>query len=182
MKTLDMKWLGVAFVLLGLLTACSGGAGDDLQGWMDSVANDQRGKIPPLPKIKVYVPLAYTAASQMDPFDNAKLEPDVKGYAQGKGAPDFEAREARNNIMERYPLESMTMIGYLNINNQPMAAVLFDGITKQVKVNDWIGMDFGRVVKVTDQEVELEETIQDASGDWVVRSNSLQLQAGEGGK
>jgi type IV pilus assembly protein PilP len=60
--------------------------------------------------------------------------------------------------------------------------VLFDGITKQVKVNDWIGMDFGRVVKVTDQEVELEEKVQDSGGDWVVRSNSLQLQAGEGGK
>jgi type IV pilus assembly protein PilP len=181
MKTLDIKWLGVAFVSLSLLTACSGES-DDLRSWMDSVANEQRGKIPPLPKIKVYVPLAYTAASQMDPFDIAKLEPDVKGYAQGKGAPDFEAREARNNIMERYPLESMRMIGYLDINNQPMAAVSFDGMTKQVKVNDWIGMDFGRVVKVTDQEVELEETIQDAGGDWVVRSNSLQLQSGEGGR
>ncbi|MDR1646710.1 MAG: pilus assembly protein PilP [Zoogloeaceae bacterium] len=182
MKMRNMKRLGVVFMALGLLTACGGGS-DDLQSWMDSVANDQRGKIPPLPKVKVYVPLAYTAAAQIDPFDNTKLEPEVKGgYAQGKGAPNFDAREARNNIMERYPLESMTMIGYLDINNQPMAVISFDGMAKQVKLGDWIGMDFGRVVRVTDQEIELEETTQDANGDWVMRSNSLQLQAGEGGK
>jgi len=172
----------VAALSTFLLSACGEEHGD-LQAWMDSVGNESRGKIPPLPAIKAYVPVSYEAASEMDPFDTAKLEPEAKGGGFGgdrPGAPDFEAREARNNIMERYPLEAMRMIGFLKIENQPMAAIFVDRITKQVKVGDWVGLDFGRVLKVTDQEVELEETIQDSNGDWSKRTNSLQMQAGGG--
>ncbi|MDR2165812.1 MAG: pilus assembly protein PilP [Zoogloeaceae bacterium] len=177
-----VKTFCVVFAALCFLSACGDGEHEDLQAWIDSVGNDQRGKIPPLPKIRTYVPVTYSVSSSLDPFDDAKLEPDIKGgYAQGKGAPDFDAREARNNILERYSLENMRMIGYLNINNQPMAVVFVDQLTKQVKVGDWIGLDFGRVLRVTDQEVELEETIQNADGDWSTRNNSLQLQTGEGG-
>lgn len=176
-----IRTLLVAALSACLLSACGEEHGD-LQEWMNSVGNERRGKIDPLPPIKAYLPTSYKAASQMDPFDNAKLEPETKNmYGVGPGAPNFDEREARNNIMERYPLEAMRMIGYLKIENQPMAVVFVDRITKQVKVGDWIGLDFGKVLKVTDQEVELEETIQDSNGDWNTRTNSLQMQAGEGG-
>jgi len=176
-----VKALLVVALSACLLSACGEEHGD-LQSWMESVGQSQRGKIPPLPAIKPYSPVSYDVASKMDPFDMAKLEPDDKTiYGQGEGAPDFDAREARNNVMERYPLEAMHMIGYLKIENQPMAAIFVDRITKQVKVGDWIGLDFGQVKKVTDQEVELEETLQDSNGKWNKRTNSLQMQAGKGG-
>ena len=54
------------------------------------------------------------------------------------------------------------MIGYLNVNKQPMAVIQVEDKVKQVKVGDYMGLDFGMVTKVTDQEVELRELIQDS--------------------
>lgn len=88
----------------------------------------------------------------------------------------------RNSIMEKYPLESMHMIGFMNINKKPMAAVQVDQLVKQVKVGDYIGLDFGVITKITEQEIEIREVVEDSSGDWSERMNTLQLQAKEGSK
>ncbi len=88
----------------------------------------------------------------------------------------------RNSIMEKYPLESMRMIGFMNINKQPMAAIQVDQLVKQVKVGDYIGLDFGVITKITEQEIEIREVVEDSSGDWSERMNTLQLQAKEGSK
>jgi type IV pilus assembly protein PilP len=53
-------------------------------------------------------------------------------------------------------------------------------LVKQVKVGEYIGFDFGLVTKITDQEVELQEQIQDSDGECSERVNTLQLQAKEG--
>ncbi len=88
----------------------------------------------------------------------------------------------RNSVMEKYPLESMHMIGFMNINKNPMAAVQVDQLVKQVKVGDYIGLDFGVITKITEQEIEIREVVEDSSGDWSERMNTLQLQAKEGSK
>jgi type IV pilus assembly protein PilP len=169
--------------MLLALAGCGGDAHEDLQEWMREASKDMRGKIPPLPQIKPYEPVPYTAEGKLDPFNPAKIEPEAKGrHAGGKGGPDFEARELRNNILEKYPLESMHMIGYMNINNKPMAAIQVDQIIKQVKVGDYIGLDFGVITKITENEITIREFVEDSSGDWSERQNTLQLQAKEGSK
>ena len=167
-------------VLAMFLTACGGGEHEDLRAWMTEASKDLRGKIPPLPEIKPYEPVPYTAEAMLDPFNSGKIEPESKGRRGGGQGPDFEARELRNNIMEKYPLESMKMIGFMNINNTPMAAVQVDQLVKQVKVGDYIGLDFGVITRITDQAVEIKEMIEDSTGEWSERMNTLQLQAQEG--
>ena len=53
---------------------------------------------------------------------------------------------------------------------------------KQVKLGDYIGLDFGMVTKISDKEIELRELVQDAAGDWSERKSSLYLQSKEGSK
>ena len=74
------------------------------------------------------------------------------------------------------------MIGYLNVNKQPLAVIQVDDKVKQIKVGDYIGLDFGMVTKITDKDVELRELIQDSAGDWSERKSSLYLQSKEGSK
>lgn len=167
----------VALLALGLV-ACGD---DDLRAWMSSVSNESKGRIPPLPKVKVYQPVAYNVEDKLDPFSEARIEPKGDGpvtVGDDPNKPDFEARDLRNNILEKYPLETMQMIGYLNINRQPMGAVKLDPtLVKQVKVGDWIGQDFGRVTKVTEQEIEIKEVVEDPSSkEWNERVNTLRLQ------
>jgi len=176
----------VFLFLCALLGACSGGDHEDLRQWMSDNSKDLRGNVPKLPEVLPYQPVPYDVESLLDPFKPNKIEPESKyKQASGKGGafqPDFEARELRNSLLEKYPLESLKMIGYLNVNTRPMAAVQVEDKVKQVKVGDYIGLDFGMVTKISDKEVELRELIQDSAGDWSERKSSLYLQSTEGSK
>lgn len=168
-----------------LLAACSGGEHEDIKQWMKENTKDLRGNVQPLPKVVPYQPVPYLSEKLMEPFASAKLEPENRqgeGSAKGKNRPDFEARNERNNLLEKFPLESISMIGYLNVNHQPMAVVTVDKHVRQVKKGDYIGQDFGFIVEITDQQIILKELVQDSAGDWNERTSTLQLQAKEGSK
>jgi type IV pilus assembly protein PilP len=172
--------------LCGALGACGGGDHEELRQWMVDSTKDMRGNIPKLPEVKPYEPVAYEVEGIVDPFKASKIEPESRSR-QGQGTaggfqPDFEARELRNSLLEKYPVESLQMIGYLNVNRQPIAAIQVDGKVKQVKVGDYVGLDFGMVTKITEHEVVLRELIQDSAGDWSERTSSLYLQGKEGSK
>ena len=47
-------------------------------------------------------------------------------------------------------------------------------------MGDYIGLDFGMVTQVTENEVKLRELIQDSAGEWTERQSSLHLQTTEG--
>ncbi|UCV11913.1 pilus assembly protein PilP [Dechloromonas denitrificans] len=147
---------------------------------------DLRGNVAKLPEVLPYQPVPYDVESILDPFKPGKIEPESKyKQASGKGGafqPDFEARELRNSLLEKYPLESLKMIGYMNVNKRPMAVILVDEKIKQVKVGDYIGLDFGMVTQISDKEIELRELIQDSAGDWSERKSSLYLQSTEGSR
>ena len=168
------------------LGACSGGDHEDLKQWMAENTKDLRGSIPKLPEVKPYEPVPYDVEAMLDPFKANKIEPESK-YKQGAGKgsafqPDFEARELRNSLLERYPVESLKMIGYLNVNKQPIAVIQVDDKVKQVKVGEYVGLDFGMVTQISDSEIVLRELIQDSAGDWSERKSSLYLQGKEGSK
>lgn len=172
--------------LCGALGACSGGDHQDMKQWMAENTKDMRGNVPKLPEVQPYQPVPYEVEGALDPFKPGKIEPDAK-YKQGGGKagafqPDFDAREIRNSLLEKYPIESLKMIGYLNVNNRPMAVIQVEDKVKQIKVGDYIGLDFGMVTQVRDTEVELRELIQDSAGDWSERKSSLYLQSKEGSK
>lgn len=175
----------IVIALGGALAACSGGDHEDLRQWMQESAKDLRGNIPKLPEVTPYVPVPYDAEAMLDPFRPNKIEPEAKQRQGGKGGafqPDFEAREVRNSLLEKYPLESLKMIGYLNVNNRPIAVIQAEQNVKQVKVGEYMGLDFGMVTRITDTEVTLRELVQDSAGDWSERSSSLYLQGKEGSK
>lgn len=182
MKNFSYRLLGLTVLLLA---GCGTAEHQDLRQWMAENTKDMRGKIPPLPEVLVYQPAPYEAEGQLDPFRPGKIQPDAadrRGEGKtGKFQPDFEAREQRNSPLERYPLESLTMIGRLVLNNQTMAVIKFDDKVQQVKVGDYMGLDFGLVTQIQDNELKLRELIQNSDGEWEQRDSSLMLQTTEGG-
>lgn len=175
----------IPVLMSGALLAC-GGDHEDLRQWMAESTKDLRGHVPKLPEVKPYEAVPYDVEGMVDPFKASKIEPESK-YKQvaGKGGafqPDFEAREIRNSLLEKYPLESLKMIGYMNVNKRPIAVIQVEDKVKQVKVGDYVGLDFGVVTQITDMEVQLRELIQDSAGDWSERKSSLLLQSKEGSK
>ncbi|MCL2524731.1 MAG: pilus assembly protein PilP [Betaproteobacteria bacterium] len=165
--------------LCALLGACSGEEQAELRQWMADNSANLRGNVPPIPEVTPYEPVPYDVDGSVDPFKPEKLEPVSKQKATGEG-PDFDARELRNSLLEKYPLESLKMIGYMNVNNQPLAVIQVDDKIKQIRAGDYLGLDFGMVTRITDKEIQLRELIQDSAGDWGERESSLYLQSKEG--
>lgn len=171
--------------LCGILAACAGGDHEDLRQWIQENAKDLRGNIPKLPEVKPYEPVAYNGGILLDPFNSGKIEPESKGQLRsGKNGlePDFEARALRNGLLEKYPLESLKMIGYLDINRRSVAVIQAEQQVRQVKVGEYIGLDFGMVTQISDREVKIRELIEDPAGGWSERGGSLYLQGKEGDK
>lgn len=176
------KTILLAACCVTALAACAGSDHEDLRQWMAESTKDMRGNVPKLPEVKPYEPVPYTVEGMLDPFKPAKIEPESRYKNGGKGGPDFEARELRNSLMEKYPLESLKMIGYLNVNKRPMAVIQVEDKVKQVKVGDYMGLDFGLVTRISETEVQLRELVQDSAGDWSERKSSLLLQSKEESK
>lgn len=178
-----MKWILSAVLGALMLSACGGGGHDEIEQWIVANTKDLRGNIPKLPPVIPYQPVPYQPDG-MEPFSAAKIEPESRQRqsAQGKGGfqPNFEARELRNSLLEKYPLESIKMIGVLNVNHQQLAVLQIDQHVKQVKVGDYVGQDFGIVMQISDREVTLRELVQDSTGDWSERTSALHLQSKEG--
>jgi len=80
--------------------------------------------------------------------------------------------------LEAFPLDSMAMVGSLMKAGKPTALLKVDNLLYQVSVGDYLGQNYGRIKNITETTVQLREIVQDATGDWVERTASLELQEG----
>jgi type IV pilus assembly protein PilP len=67
------------------------------------------------------------------------------------------------------------MVGSINKVGQPYALLRVEGLLYQVKVGDYMGQNYGRVLRIAEAELVLREVVQDAAGEWIERNSTLQL-------
>ena len=173
-----MKKIPVALMCL-VLVACTGGDNQDLRQWMSEAGKDIKGKIPPLPEVKPYEPVAYDAGNLLDPFKPAKIGPEQKKNAGGGVQPDM---DRPREPLEAYPLESLKYVGVMSKKSVSYAIIQVDSALYQVRVGNYMGQNFGVITKVAESEVTLKELTQDSAGDWVEKTSALLLQSQEGKK
>lgn len=169
----------VLVIVLGLfLVACGGGEYQDLKEELKKLTEGMRGKVPPLPVVKPYEPVAYKAFDLPDPFSAAKIELVTKAASAGGGLkPDLNRPK---EPLEAFPLESVRVVGMLQQGKQAYALVKADASVYRVKVGNYMGQNFGLITGITDSQIQLRELVQDASGDWAERISTLQLQEAGG--
>ncbi len=169
--------LTLAVMAALMLAGCAADEHHDLKQWMQEASKDIKGRIPPLPEIKPFPIVSYETGDLPDPFNAAKIEPEKRANAGGGGLkPDLERYK---QPLEAYPLESLKMVGVLKEKSGMSAIILADKAVHTVKLGNYMGQNFGMIVKITETEVHLKELVQDPSNDWVERAASLQLQEQE---
>jgi len=82
----------------------------------------------------------------------------------------------RREPLESFPLDGMAMVGSVNKAGRPVALLRVDNLLYQVKLGDYLGQNFGKITRISETEVSLREIVQDASGEWIERTSTLQLQ------
>ena len=85
----------------------------------------------------------------------------------------------RKESLEAYPLDTIAMVGSLNKSGLPTALVKVDNLIYQIKVGSYLGQNYGKVIRITENSIQLREIVQDATGDWIERPASLDLQEGK---
>lgn len=163
----------IAVLLTALLLAgCGGEEFEDLQRFVKESGADLRGKVDPPPDIKPYEPMNYdNSAGLPDPFKPHKAE--VKNFGGGINQPDLNRPKQE---LEEFPLDGLKMVGYLQRSGVGYAVVRSpDGKVHRVKAGNYMGLNFGQIMEVTETELRIKEMVQDGAGDWSERESSLQL-------
>ena len=166
-------------LLLLLLAGCGTGEHEELQQWMQDQRSQIKPQVQPIPEPKKYTPQPYTQEAAVDPFSPQKLAQALKRESTQSSAsaalisPELNRRK---EPLEAYPLDSIAMVGSLVKQGQPVALVKVDNLLYQVRPGNYIGQNYGRITKVGETEIELRELVQDATGEWIERKATLQLQ------
>ncbi len=161
------------------LAACTQSGQEELQQWMNQQRAQTRPKVEPIPEPKKFTPQAYTQERAVDPFSNQKLTQALKREsAQTSTTASLVAPELarRKEPLEAYPLDAMTMVGSLIKQGKPVALIRVDNLLYQVQAGNYLGQNYGRIMKVDETEVVLREIVQDSAGEWIERTAALQLQ------
>jgi type IV pilus assembly protein PilP len=174
-----MKTAVTAISIALLLTACGSSGQEELQAWMNEQRKLTKPKVEPIPEPKKFTPQAYTQEASTDPFSNVKLTQALKrDSAESTSNAALVAPELarRKEPLEARPLDAMTMVGSMVKGGRPVALVRVDNLVYQVRPGNYLGQNFGKIVKVGETEVVLREIVQDAAGEWIERIATLQLQ------
>lgn len=164
----------ISLAALLLLAACGSDQHSDLQQELASLTKGLRGHVNPLPQVKPYEPVPYTAENLVDPFRPDRIIIAQPGKGSG-GAPGPDLNRPKEPL-EAFPLDSIHMVGTITQGKVTYGLVKAGSNLFRVRQGNYMGQNFGVITSIDESEIKLTELVQDGSGEWVQRSSALQLQ------
>lgn len=163
------------------LTACDSSGEGELREWMEQERVQTQPHVKPLTEPKKFEPQQYSVQGELEPFNPQRLTLALKrdsNQVASNAALIAPELARRKEPLEAFPLDAMAMVGSLMKAGKPTALLTVDKLIYQVGVGDYLGQNYGRIKNITETAVQLREIVQDATGDWVERTASLELQEG----
>lgn len=157
-----------------MLTGC-GNRMRDLQQYVAQVKARRGGQIAPLPQIKPFQTYVFDDNNLRSPFI-----PQLQTYANSAGGTNLPGLHPNFNrprqYLEQFPLDGLKMMGTLTIHGA-MCALVRDsnGDVHRVGIGQYMGQNFGKVMKITRAGLLLREIVPDGQGGWMVRMTTVEL-------
>ena len=163
--------------LAGLIIAgCSGDNLSDLRSFVQQEKAKPGGHVEPIPEVKPFESFTYKVNGLKSPFQPWGLNASAaksSGASSGGLHPDT---SRRREALEAFPLDTLRMVGTVSQKNGVWAIITApDGLVYRVKRNNYLGQNYGRITKITEDKVELVEIVPDGLGGWLKRNASLVL-------
>lgn len=158
-----------------LVSGC-GAKQDELRQWTVQQRKEMRPNVTPLVPPKKFDPQPYEALSAVEPFSAQKLSVALKQESRQPSSLLASEVNRRKEPLEAYPLDSMRMVGSVTKQGRPYALLRVDDLLYQVKAGDYLGQNFGKITRIGETDISLREIVQDAAGEWIERTSSIQLQ------
>ena len=159
---------------IGLLLSLSGCNDDtsDLSSYMTEVKARVPAPIEPIPEMKPYVRFIYPG-HDISPFDSKILAPDKGPQPTGVVMPDANRVP---EFLEGFPLDSLRMVGTVNQGKDMWALIRIpDGAVHRVRAGNYLGKNHGKVTKVEEMRVALQELVENGFGGYKEQENAIAL-------
>jgi len=166
--------LAVMVIGCGILAAGCENHQENIKNWMNEQAAGLRGAVKPLPEIRIFPVVDYLAKNDMDPFNAARVEP-PKPEKRRVDDPRLDPDRQREPL-ESFSLESLAMVGVLGKGKSINALIQADKALYQVRVGNFMGRNYGKVITINQDSLELQELVEDLNEGWVERVTTVQLQ------
>jgi type IV pilus assembly protein PilP len=143
---------------------------------MELQRREVKPNVTPLLPPKKFIPEPYAAFEAVEPFSTQKLTVALKQETRQPNSLLASEINRRKEPLEAYPLDSMEMVGSVTKQARPTALLRVDKLLYQVKLGDYLGQNYGKIIKITETDIALREIVQDAAGEWIERNTLLELQ------
>ncbi|CAM3389275.1 pilus assembly protein PilP [Halomonas lysinitropha] len=171
-------WLtrGALLALLLTLGACRDANLPELERDLEAMRVDPgQVDLEPVPPMPTYTSVNYDYADERSPFQARLPEPEeLPGGGADSGLSPDESRQ--KEPLEAYDLSELELVGTLTVEGQPSALIQApDGKVHRLRIGNYMGSDFGRIIGITDSSVQLVEIVPTGRGGWTERGTRLTL-------
>ena len=167
----------VAVLMAAGLAGCAADQ-SELRAWMEQTRRATPPVTEKVPEPKRFEPYRYASAGAADPFAATRLNRVGEAQPARAGGPQPDMSRRREPL-ESYPIDAVRMIGHIRDGKRSYALLLADNLVYQAHAGNYVGQNFGIITRVSENEVRLKESVQDAAGEWVERETTMQLQEGK---
>ena len=180
---MKMSSLLLRGTLLTAILPLSGCLSDDmanLRSYADEVKTRKGGYIDPLPEIKPVERYLYQSIDQRDPF-SSRYQEDSAPEAIATDSDQQrkllrEINERNKEELEHYELDSLRMVGTLELNTALYGIIQDpDGTIYRVQSGNYMGRNYGKILSVSQEKIELREIVKDMHGTWEERPANMAL-------
>lgn len=146
-----------------LVVGCADSSMDDLNQFIKETKAKRPGPIPPIPEVRQAEVFVYVPGNRRDPFEPER-QTEEQEVAQVDSGPRPDP-DRRKEELEGYALDSLRMVGTLEQEAVTWGLVQTnDGTIHRVKEGNYMGQNHGRIVRVSDNAIELTELVPAGQG------------------
>jgi len=172
-----MKKICVLVAIFLLLQGCENDIADTKQ-FVEKVKLSKGIAIEPMPESMPFKHFEYSAGFIRSPFVAPQQELTLDVISQSRDCLQPEIGRTKS-LLEAYALDNLTMRGSLGDDKALWALIqTLDGDVHKVKQGHYVGLFHGKILQVTEQQIEIVEIVPDGSGCWIERNNAIALNSG----
>ncbi len=167
----------VVIAMTGLLSACNQGVGD-LQQFVQQTKAQPPGRIDPIPEFQPYQNFEYTSQDLRDPFrqmDFRRPEENPEEFGKLTSGPRPDLDRVREPL-EDFPLDTLRLKGTVTKDGVKWGLIFApDNTIHRVLEGQYMGQNYGRIISVSDEIIQLTEIVPDGLGNYIERSAAVAL-------
>lgn len=172
------RQLSIIYSAVLILTAgCNDGDVSDLQKYIQDVKLRPKSAVQPLPEAKVVETFIFKPDGVRDPFKPIQKGLDGFDAQAGEGSGIRPDTERRKEELEAYSLDTLRMMGTL-VDTKGLWGLVQakDGTIHSVQVGNHMGQNYGKIIRVQEDKIELIEIVPDSKpGTWREQPASLAI-------